>query len=220
MPGVYPGALWPPMPPGYVQSPLRTPYSQRPPFRPGFVFCAVTALVVSFGIVGASGSDLGYIEGICVSIGALTGVVWLIALIATSQDTHLRYDRRSWVRWAIPPAIFFAGLTVMGSGVPATVRFDLSEPALQQSATQISSDTGYGPRWIGLYEFYDVRTDGPLRFFDLTLPGDESGQCSFTYAPQDTGDFDNWINSAWNVQSLGQSWWYGCEGSSSYGGGA
>jgi hypothetical protein len=163
----------------------------------------VTALVLIPGLVGASGPDLGYIQSISVAVAALIGAVWLVALITNSQESHFRYDRRSWLRWGIPPAIFFLAMAGMGSPIPSTVRFNLSEPALQQSAMQTTSDTGYGPRWIGLYEFYDIRVDGPLRFFDLNLPSDPSGRCSYAYAPQQTAAFDSWINGAWSVRSLG-----------------
>jgi hypothetical protein len=205
------GPLWPPVPPGYYQRPLKSPYDQRPPFRPGPIFCVVTALVLVPGIVGATGSDLGYLQAISVGIGLLIGGIWLLALITNSQESHFRYDRRSWVRWAIPPAIFFIAMAVICSPIPRTVRFDLSESALQQSASQTISDTSYGPRWVGLYEFYDIRVDGPIRYFDLTLPSDYSGRCSYVYAPQQTAAFNSWINAGWNVQSLGDSWWYGCD---------
>lgn len=209
-----PGALWPPVPYGYYERQLKPPYSQRPAFRPGPVMCLVIAAVSAVAIAASSGPDLGYVEGIAVAIDLLIGLVWLIALINNSQETHFRYDRRAWGRWGAPAAIFFAALIVIGSSLPEAVRFQLSEPALQQSATQITADTGYGPRWIGLYQFYDVRVDGPVRYFDLTLPTDSSGRCSYVYAPQQTTGFKTWISSSWGVQSVGPNWWHGCLGPS------
>jgi len=211
-PGPMPGALWPPVPPGYYERPLKPPYNERPPFRPGPVFCIVTALVLVPGLVGASGPDLGYIQSMSIGVAALIGAVWFLALVTNSQESHFRYDRRSWLRWGAPPAIFFLAMAGMSSPIPATVRFDLSEPALQQAATQTTADTGYSPTWIGLYDVYDIRVDGPVRFFDVNLPSDSSGRCSYIYAPQQNAAFDSWMNAAWNVRSLGQDWWYGCQG--------
>ena len=102
-------------------------------------------------------------------------------------------------------------MATMGSPVPATVRFNLSEPAMQQAAMQTTSDTGYNPRWIGLFEVYDIRVNGPVRFFDVDLP-DSSGRCTYVYAPQQNAAFDAWINGAWSLRTIGQDWWYGCEG--------
>lgn len=208
--GIPQPAYWPPAPAGYAQRPLQPPYSSRPAFRPGPAFCGITALVMLVGLVGASGSDLGVVQGIAISISLLIGLIWLIALVMATQDTQLRFDRKGWLRWATPPAIFFIAVTLMATGLPATARFDLSEPNLHQTAVQITSDTDFGPRRIGLYEFYQVRVDGPNRFFDLTLPSDSNGLCSFAYAPQNTDAFATWIRSAWDAKSIGPSWWYGC----------
>jgi hypothetical protein len=215
-PGSSPWGAWP-APGAYPQAaprPLQPPFSLRPPYFPGFISIGLTAIVMVIGILGSTGPDLDTLGWIAILAGLNIGFVWIVTLIVSAQDTRLRFDRRTWARWACQPVIFFVAIAIMTSGVPASLRFEASRSALEQAAARAQAGNLSEPGLVGLIQVYRTTTDGGMTLFQIS-PSDMSADCAIVYAGSDTTSLDKWFDNAWGVKPYGHGWWYGCEGYSS-----
>ena len=199
---VAPGARWTPAPGGYAPAPPR-----GPAYVPGPAFIGLTVLTLAAGLVGSSGLDLGFLAFVSITAALTIGFVWIVAFAVAASDTRLAYSRRTWARWATPPAIFFVAVALMTSGFPTTTRFHLSQPALENAAVQARAGNQARAGWIGLLDVRQVRVVGQATFFDLQ-GGD---QCSYALALRGNDpDVQAWLDQAWNDTDYGDGWWYGC----------
>jgi hypothetical protein len=222
-----PQPVWPQQGPwpatGYAPQPgpWPTPYAwgyskpPRPPvlgptYVPGPIFDAMLVIVLFVGLAASSQPSLGFLAAIMVFAALNIGVVWLIAFIIAANDTRLKISRVAWARWAGPPVAFFLAVTLMMSGLPGTVRFEYSRPALEQAATNAQAGAHYGDGWIGLTLVHDVRVNGAVTLF--LMDSDWSGGCTLAYSPADNADLDTWRSNSWQVTDYGHGWWYGCAG--------
>jgi len=228
--GAAPGVRWPPFPgygptgpfPGYgpwpppAQAwpglrPLQEPYSSRKTYVPGPILVGLLTLVMSLAIVGSSGPDLEFLAWTSILAGLTIGLLWLLLLIVAAQDTHLRFDRRTWARWGSMPAIFFLAVALMQSGFPAVSRFEFSRAAFEQAAANAQAGATFEPQTIGTYQVNDVTTNGDITQFTLSDSGD--GECVLVYAGTDTKRLNQWLaNNTWEAKSYGHGWWYSCGG--------
>jgi hypothetical protein len=157
--------------------------------------------------VGSSGLDLSFLAFLSIAAALTIGFVWIVAFAVVASDTRLANSRRTWARWATPPAIFFVAVALMTSGFPTTTRFRLSQPALENAAVQARSGKPVGAGWIGLFDVRQVRVVGQATFFDLQ----GTDQCSYALGTSDNdSDVRAWLYNAWNATDYGDGWWYGC----------
>ena len=201
---------------GYPQAPprpLQPPFSLRPPSIPGPILIGLTAIVMGIGILGSTGPDLDTMGWIAILAGLNIGFVWIVLLIVAAQDTRLRFDRRTWARWAGQPAIFFIAIVLMTSGVPAAIRFDMSRPQLEQAAARAQAGSIANPGFVGLMQVYRTTTDGDMTLFEISA-SDRSNGCALVYAASNSTRLSNWLDSAWSIKQYGHGWWYGCQGGS------
>jgi hypothetical protein len=164
---------------------------------------------MGLGILGSTGPDLDTLGWLSILLGLNIGFVWIIALIVAAQDTRLRFDRRTWARWASQPAAFFIALAVMTSGVPSATRFELSRQALETAAGHVQAGGTIEPGLIGLVQVYGISTDGDITLFEIT--SDTNG-CDLAYAGADTTRLAKWAAAAVNTKYYGHGWWFGCVG--------
>jgi hypothetical protein len=198
-------------PPGYAPPPGYGWYLAKPaPFVPGLVFYAVTAFLALAGLYGASLPDLGGLAFLAVMAGLCVGLVWLIAFGIAANDTRMHFSRATWARWVGIPAMCFACLGLMMSGIPATTRFELSRPALAQAAADARSGTHFGPGWIGLMPVKEVRVVGPVALFVLSGSSEYGDECGIASGDSADSRVQSWLNGAYDVSDYGQGWWYWC----------
>jgi hypothetical protein len=183
-------------------------------YVPGRAFFAVIFLLVTCGIVGSSGNDFGFLGIVSVMAALTLGLLWLLCLAISAQDTRLAVPRRTQVRWAAPPVIFFVTLAFMLSGTTAVTRFELSRPALEQAVGHARAGDSFKPGWIGLMQIHGVRVTGETTIFDLS-PWALDGGCHLAYSPGDNQDLETWFSDIRNVSDYGDGWWFGCAGESS-----
>ena len=210
----FPGySFWPP--PAQVWpglSPLQEPYSTRKTYVPGPILVGLTAVVMSLAIVGSSGADLDFLAWTSILAGLTIGFLWLLLLIVAAQDTHLRFDSRTWARWGSMPAIFFLAVALISSGFPAVARFELSRPQFEQAAAHAQAGVKLQPQTIGSYQVYNVTMNGDIILFAIAASDADNG-CALAYAGTDTDRLSQWLaDHAWNVKAYGHGWWYECSG--------
>ena len=209
-PYLAPGTRWLPQGTYPPSRPLQPPFSLRSPFVPGPILISLTAIVMGLGILGSTGPDLDFLAWISILVGLNIGFVWIVLLIVSAQDTRLRFDRRTWARWASQPAIFFIAIAVMTSGVPSATRFELSRQALEQAAGRVQAGGTLEPGLIGLVQVYGTSTDGDITLFRISTS--EMGGCDLAYAGADASRMAKWVNGAGGTKYFGHGWWFGCLG--------
>jgi hypothetical protein len=131
-----------------------------PSYVPGKVFYAVTILgvIVALDWTSQPGWNFGGLGLVGVSlslIGLLGGLVWTSLFFLAAVETRLRMSRRAWARWFSAPAIALTCVALIVSGLPTTVRFDLSKPALEQAVRTYDGER-VDAGWVGLFDMADV----------------------------------------------------------------
>lgn len=164
-----------------------------------------TAAVLYLGVGGSSlpGWNLGMVmSGFMLGGGIAAG--WGICFIAAALNARTRMSKPALARWLGIPALGLVCLALMLSGVPATVRFELSRSALDQAAARVEAGETVEPGWIGLIPIDSVEVDGTETYLWVAGSGG-FGQCMLVHA-RDTARPD------WGgAHDLGGNWWLACE---------
>jgi hypothetical protein len=141
----------------------------------------------------------------------LLGIVvsWLIGLATTCLLAHARPGRRAIVSWMAMPALALACAVLIWQNVPASVPFDVSEPALMQAADRAQAGQPVQTGSIGLIDVYSVKAipDGTTLFF-LRDADAFIESCGIAYNPRRTPDLSSDPNDT--ADSLGDEMARGC----------
>jgi hypothetical protein len=210
-PGNWPPAFFPPA--AYLSPDLAVPPGdvyriKPPPFVPGPIFYAFTLFAGLIGLYASSLPNLAEFIVLALMIGLTIGLVWLIAFTIASNDTRMHFCGSVWARWTGIPVICFACLALMMSGVPATARFELSRPALEQASVNAQAGVRYSSGWIGLMPVREVRVVGSATLFVLSGTAHWQ-QCGLEYGAG-TADPSGWLANADETVDYGHGWWYWC----------
>jgi hypothetical protein len=171
---------------------------------PLFYLAALGAL--SLGVSGSSlpGWNLGLVLDAFMA-GSAIAVIWGVCFVAAAVNTPVRMSRRALARWLGIPALGFVGLALMLSGIPMTVRFELSRAALDQAAARAAAGQTVDPGWVGLIPVDSVSQEGGEAYFFVAGTG-LFGPCALVH--EQGSSKPTWPQ----IQDFGRGWWLSCEG--------
>jgi hypothetical protein len=160
---------------------------------------------VSLGVCGSSlpGWNLGLVLDAFMA-GSAIAVIWGVCFVAAAVNTPVRMSRRALARWLGIPALGFVGLALMLSGIPMTVRFELSRAALDQAAARAAVGHTVDPGWIGLIPVDWVSQEGGEAYFFVAGSG-WFGPCALVH--EQGSSKPTWPQ----IQDFGGGWWLSCE---------
>jgi hypothetical protein len=159
----------PPIPPGLPSAPVTdtavTQLAQadaRKGWRPPRVIFHTFVLLTALTLIWSASLPVWSFDSFMLGATAtfILGVVWVIRLI----EALIRRHPSKWFLAA--PALAALAALIIASGAPQTIRWNMSQSALEQTAKTLPRDTDYGSynRRIGLYliESWERSPDGAI----------------------------------------------------------
>lgn len=144
---------------------------------PGWRFGLVIAILIALEFYSASLPNYASWHLFLLGGWLLAGLVWLLWLLMSVIASATRTVRALW-RWGVIAALVTGTFIVADSGAPLRLRFELSRPAFERLAADLSIRGGpekLADRSVGLYQAQDIeRDDGGFRFI---VP--DTGCCIF-----------------------------------------
>jgi hypothetical protein len=165
----------------------------------------VTAVVFCLGVAAASlpGVNLGELFTAFLA-GTIVAAVWVLCFLAAALNTRVRMSRRALARWLGIPVLGAICLALMLSGIPATVRFELSRAELDKAAARAESGQSVEPGWIGLIPIDSIESQGSETWF--VVPGSGGfGPCALVHQAGTAQTVGR------SVQNFGGGWWLACD---------
>jgi hypothetical protein len=186
--------------------------ARRPAFWWGYVLWAlyygVTVFALSVGLYGASLPvwdvvPMFWAFWFCMAIG----VVWAFGFVVAASRAQVRMSNRSLTRWLGIPVLGLACFGLIFSGLPATVRFDLSRSSLEQAAVRIDPGEHLSPGWIGLEPIDHTwsQADGTV-IFQIPHEG-YLGRCGLAYNAHNEPVHEDYQLGS----QLAAGWWTWCD---------
>jgi hypothetical protein len=184
----------------------------RPALRWGYVlwplFYAATVVALGVGLNGASlpvwdVDPLFYSFWLCIAIG----LTWSVAFGVAERRAWAGMSKPSRARWLGIPILGLACLALILTGLPGTVRFQLSRGALEQAAVRAGPGQYSAPGWIGLEPIEEVwsQADGTV-IFQIPHAG-YLGSCGLAYNPQRQPSHEGYELG----DQVADGWWTWCE---------
>jgi hypothetical protein len=201
-----PGFPYPVYFPGAGAPPPAWPPRPRSTFVPGWGMYAIGAGLIAVGTYASSVPtwDKGLSAFFFMGAFALA-CVWLIVFIIAGSDTRLNWSRRTWLRWAGLPVAGFLCVALMTSGVPAQLRFALSQSALEHAVGRVQAGETPAAGWIGLEPVESVTQEAQgVIYFQVA----GSGSCGYAYVP---AGVPSWVVGGAPTSRINDHWWVWCE---------
>ncbi len=169
----------------------------------------ITTCSVAIGLYATSqpGWDLGLalVAGVaCWTISAM----WVFSFVSVVARLVHRMSNATLARWIGIPLLGYVSLALVFFDVPATVRFDLSRPAMEQAADDLKAGDSPQPGWIGLMHIDGLRLDADGTTI-LTVQSFVRGgaYCGFAYNPERTPIEGTYVLG----RRLADGWWTWCD---------
>jgi len=172
------------------------------------LFYAATFAALGVGLNGASLPVWNYVPIVLSFLWCLTiAAIWSVAFGVAERRARTGMSKPARARWLGIPILGVACLALIITGLPGTVRFQLSRGALEQAAVRAGPGQYVAPGWIGLepIERITSQPDGTV-FFQVPHPGN-LGTCGLAYNPRHQPNLENLELGT----RLADGWWTWCE---------
>ena len=180
----------PPIPPGFPSAPVTdTAVTQlvqanaRAGWRPPRLIFHTFALLTALRLIWTSSVPEWSFDSIMIGtiVTFILGLIWAIRLTEALVQRHPS-------KWFLAaPALGAITALMIASGAPQTIRWNMSQPALERMANSLPRDTDHGSngRWAGLYfvKFWDRSPDGAIELTTADGVGFGTAFILFYYPP-------------------------------------
>jgi len=110
------------------------------------------------------------------------------------------------------PALVIACIALIANEVPASVRFDLSRPALERAAARAQAGEQVAPGEIGLIPVSGLKViPGGTTLFFVSDASGLTFDCGYAYNPRQKPDVTAEPNDSLSESPLANGWWVFCE---------